>query len=127
VQPNIFIRVGTYVQRGSKFCFVVLVVGVTDIAQNTALLSYFAMHSALHSSLARQILHYYLISPCIQKYFEFRPISTRFGLRAHCIQKYFEYRPISTGFGLCARPAALPGSLDRQPFPAVTRALNCSH
>jgi hypothetical protein len=34
-------RVGTYVQRGSKFCFVVLVVGVTDIAQNTALLSNF--------------------------------------------------------------------------------------
>jgi hypothetical protein len=59
-----FTRVGTYVQCGSKFCFVVvLVVEVTVIAQNTALLSYFAMHSALHmhSSLARQILHYYPI------------------------------------------------------------------
>jgi hypothetical protein len=39
-------RIGPYVQRGSKFCFVVLVlVGVTDISQ-TALLSNFTMLSA---------------------------------------------------------------------------------
>jgi hypothetical protein len=31
------------------------------------------------------------ISPRIQKYFEFRPISTKFGLRKRCIQKYFEF------------------------------------
>jgi hypothetical protein len=42
---SVFTCVGTYVQRGSKFCFVVLV-GVTDIAQNTALLSNFTMLSA---------------------------------------------------------------------------------
>jgi hypothetical protein len=41
------------------------------------------------------------ISPCIQKYFEFRPISTRFGLRARCMP--------------C--PAALPSSLAWQPCP----------
>jgi hypothetical protein len=55
----VFTRVGTYVQRGSKFCFVVLVVlvGVTDIAQNTALLSNFTMLSAyctIASTFARQ-------------------------------------------------------------------------
>jgi hypothetical protein len=50
---DIFTRVGTYVQRGSKFCFVVVVVvvvvvllGVTVIAQNIALLANFTMHSA---------------------------------------------------------------------------------
>jgi hypothetical protein len=57
----LFTRVGTYVQRGSKFCFVVVVVvlEVTVIAQNIALLSNFTMHSAalppaLPGSLARQ-------------------------------------------------------------------------
>jgi hypothetical protein len=53
----IFTRVGTYVQRGSKFCFVVVLVvvvlGVTVIAQNIAFLSNFTMHSAaLLGSLA---------------------------------------------------------------------------
>jgi hypothetical protein len=49
----IFTRVGTYVQRGSKFCFVLL--GVRVIAQNIALLSNFTMHSAVvPGSLARQ-------------------------------------------------------------------------
>jgi hypothetical protein len=100
---QLFTRVGTYVQRGSKFCFVVvvlvvvlvlLVLGVTDIAQNPALLSNFAMHSALHSGLAWQILHYYPISPYIQKYFEFRPISTGFGLRA----MHAEIFQVSTNF-----------------------------
>jgi hypothetical protein len=57
---QLFTRVGTYVQRGSKFCFVVVVVlGVTVFAQNIALLSNFTMHSAalppaLAGSLARQ-------------------------------------------------------------------------
>jgi hypothetical protein len=57
----IFTRVGTYVQRGSKFCFVVVVVllGVTVIAQNIALLANFTIiqqpsSAALLSSLARQ-------------------------------------------------------------------------
>jgi hypothetical protein len=54
---HIFTRIGTYVQRGSKFCLVVLI-GVTVIAQNIALLSNFTMHSAaLLGSLAQQ--------PCI--------------------------------------------------------------
>jgi hypothetical protein len=71
----IFTHVGTYVQRGSKFCFVVVLVLVVVgeslikillylpilfnftmlfvIAQNIALLSYFTMHSAaLLGSLA---------------------------------------------------------------------------
>jgi hypothetical protein len=49
---QIFTRVGTYVQHGSKFCFVVVVVllllllGVTVIAQNIALLANFTMHCA---------------------------------------------------------------------------------
>jgi hypothetical protein len=45
----VFTRFGTYVQRGSKFCFVVvllLLLGVTVIAQNIALLANFTMHSA---------------------------------------------------------------------------------
>jgi hypothetical protein len=60
----VFTRVGTYVQHGSKFCFVVLLLlGVTVIAQNIALLSNFTMHSA---ALPRQ--------PCSAV----RPISTGF-------------------------------------------------
>jgi nucleoside recognition membrane protein YjiH len=52
LNQSFFTRVGTYVQRGSKFCFVVVVVvvvvllGVTVIAQNIALLANFTMHSA---------------------------------------------------------------------------------
>jgi hypothetical protein len=43
------------VQRGSKFCFVVVLLGVRVIAQNIALLSNLTMHSAaLPDSLARQ-------------------------------------------------------------------------
>jgi hypothetical protein len=74
---SIFTRVGTYVQRGSKFCFVVVVVvvlGVTVIAQNIAFLSNFTMHSAaLHGRLARQ--------PCTAV----RPISTGFDARARLL------------------------------------------
>jgi hypothetical protein len=46
---RMFTRVGTYVQRGSKFCFVVLV--ADRLNQNTALLSYFTMLSA-YSTIA---------------------------------------------------------------------------
>jgi hypothetical protein len=46
--PAFFTRVGTYVQRGSKFCFVVLVVVL-----------------AVADTLIR-ILHYCPISPCFQ-------------------------------------------------------------
>jgi hypothetical protein len=85
---SIFTRVGTYVQRGSKFCFVVVVVvvlGVTVIAQNIAFLSNFTMHSAaLLGSLARQ--------PC--------PAAL------HCMRAR---QPC---------PAAFPGSLARQPCTA---------
>jgi hypothetical protein len=52
------------------------------------------MHSALHSGLAWQILHYNPISPYIQKYFEIRPISTGFGLRA----MHAEIFRVSTNF-----------------------------
>jgi hypothetical protein len=58
-----FSRVGTYVQRGSKFCFVVvlLLVGVIDIAQNTALLSNFTMLSAYCSIACTLAMH---MQPC---------------------------------------------------------------
>jgi hypothetical protein len=90
-------RVGTYVQRGSKFCFVVvlLVVGVTDIAQNTALLSNFTMLSAyctIACTFARQ--------PC--------PAALPGSLaRQTC--------PAALHGSLCL--AALPGSLACQPCP----------
>jgi hypothetical protein len=57
VKTFIFNRVGTYVQRESKFCFVVVVV-LADTYTNTALLSNFTMLSAYctiaSGSLARQ-------------------------------------------------------------------------
>jgi hypothetical protein len=46
----IFTRVGTYVQRGSKFCFVVLVVVLVLVVADTLI----------------RILHYCPISPCFQ-------------------------------------------------------------
>jgi hypothetical protein len=91
----IFTRVGTYVQRGSKFCFVVVLVlvvvlGVTVIAQNIAFLSNFTMHSAaLLGSLARQ--------PCTA-----------------CVPGSLARQPF---------PAALPGSLSRQPCPAALHCM----
>jgi hypothetical protein len=116
---ELFTRVGTYVQRGSKFCFVVLVVlvGVTDIAQNTALLSNFTMlpayctiaytfarqscPAALPGSLARQ--------PC--------PAALPGSLaRQPCPAAL----PGSLVLQPC--PAALPGSLARQPCPAALTA-----
>jgi hypothetical protein len=57
LKKRVFTRVGTYVQRGSMFCFVLLLLllGVRVIAQNISLLSTFTMHSAaLPGSLARQ-------------------------------------------------------------------------
>jgi hypothetical protein len=91
--------VGTYVQRGSNIGFVVvLLVGVTDIAQNTALLSNYTMLSAyctiactFAGSLARQ--------PC----------------------------PAALPGRLAQQPcpAALPGSLARQPCPAALPGSLC--
>jgi hypothetical protein len=93
-------RVGTYVQRGSKFCFVVLV-GVTDIAQNTALLSNFTMLSAyctIACTFARQ--------PC-----------------SAALPGSLARQPCPAALpGSLARqpcPAALPSSLARQPGPAA--------
>jgi hypothetical protein len=87
-------RFFTRVQRGSKFCFVVLLLGVTVIAQNIALLSNFTMHSAaLLGSLARQ--------PCTTGF----PSSLA---RQPC--------PAALPGSLARQPcpAALPGSLARQ-------------
>jgi hypothetical protein len=87
----IFTRVSTYVQRVSKFCFVVvllLLVGVTDIAQNTALLSNFTMLSA------------YCTIACTFAW-----------------QQWPAALPGSLARQPC--PAALPGSLARQPCPAA--------
>jgi hypothetical protein len=85
-------------RRGSMFCFVVLL-GVTVIAQNIALLSNFTMHSvALPGSLARQ--------PC--------PAALPGSLaRQPC--------PAALPGSLARQPcpAALPGSLARQSCPAA--------
>jgi hypothetical protein len=106
-----FTRIGTYIQRGSKICFVVVVVvEVIDIAQNTALLSNFhhafsILHhcmqlcpAALPDSLARQPLPTAL------------PVSLA---RQDCQAAL----PGSLACQSC--PAALPGSLARQPCPAA--------
>jgi hypothetical protein len=80
IRLSLFTRVGTYVQRGSKFCFVVVVVvlGVTVIAQNIALLSNFTMHSAalppaLPGSLARQPCPAALPGSLARQFDQFRP------------------------------------------------------
>jgi hypothetical protein len=63
----IFTRVGTYVQRGSKFCFVVLVIG---------------------TEILIKILHYCPISPCFQhiaalhKYYKYCKLFTAVGRHA---------------------------------------------
>jgi hypothetical protein len=99
----VFTRVGTYAQRGSKFCFVValLLVGVTDIAQNTVFLSNFTMLSAyctITCTFARQ--------PC--------PAAMPDSLaRQPCPAAM----PGSLARQSC--PAALPGSLTRQSYPAA--------
>jgi hypothetical protein len=68
----VFTRVGTYVQRGSNFCFVVLVVvlvvllvvgkSLIKILLYLPILFNFTMLSSL-----LKILHYCPISPCIQQ------------------------------------------------------------
>jgi hypothetical protein len=104
-----------YVQRGSKFCFVLLVlVGVTDIAQNTALLSNFTMLSAyctVTCSLARQ--------PCQQALpgsLARQPCAA--ALPGNLARQYCQ----AAFFGSLARQpcsAALLGSLARQPCSAA--------
>jgi hypothetical protein len=83
---NIFTRVGTYVQRGSMFCFVVLVLVGTD-------------------TLIR-ILHYCPISPCFQHIFA--PL--------HTALRPLSWQPCARLPGSLARacPAALL-ALARQP------------
>jgi hypothetical protein len=61
----IFTRVGTYVQRGSKFCFVVVLLlgkSLVKILLYLPILFNFTMLSSLI-----KILHYCPISPCIQQ------------------------------------------------------------
>jgi hypothetical protein len=107
-------RVGTYVQRGSKFCFVVvlLVVGVTDIAQNTALLSNFTMLSAyctIACTFARQ--------PC--------PAALPGSLaRQPCpaaLPGRLARQPCTVAFAWQPCPVALPASLARQPCRKVCK------
>jgi hypothetical protein len=98
----IFTRVGTYVQRGSQFCFVVLLVlEVTDIAQNTALLSNFTMLSSyctIACTFARQPCPAALPGRLAR---QTCPADLPGRLARHTCQ------------------AALPGSLARQPCPAT--------
>jgi hypothetical protein len=79
----LFTRVGTYVQRGSKFCFVVVVVVLLVLGADTLI----------------RILHYCPISPCflaraaVQTSLNmFRPISTGFGLRAMHAEIFHVFR-----------------------------------
>jgi hypothetical protein len=88
---DLFTRVGTYVQRGSKFCFVVVVF--------------------LGADTLLKFLHYCPISPCIQQPC---PAALPGSLaRQPCPAAL----PGSIARQPC--PAAMPGSLTRQPCPAV--------
>jgi hypothetical protein len=89
-----FTRVGTYVQRGSKFCFVVVVVVVVLLL-------------VVGESLIKILLYLPIcsISPC------FRHCSK------YCIIILFHHAFSSLARQPC--PAGLPGSLARQPCPAV--------
>jgi hypothetical protein len=98
----IFTRVGTYVQRGSKFCFVLLLLGVRVIAQNIALLSNFIMHSAALPGSPGHLAR----PPC--------PAALPGSLaRQPCPAAL----PGSLARQLC--PATLPGCLARPPCPAA--------
>jgi hypothetical protein len=111
----IFTRVGTYVQRGSQFCFVVLLVlEVTDIAQNTALLSNFTMLSSyctIACTFARQ--------PCPA---DLPGRLARQTCPADLPGRLARQTCPADLPGILARqpcPAALPGSLAQQPCPAA--------
>jgi hypothetical protein len=91
------------------------------------ILHYCPISPCIQHCIAALLGKYYII---IQFLHTFRNISSFDQFRpdldyARCMQKYFEFRPISTGFGLrgsLARqpcPAVLPGSLARQPCPAA--------
>jgi hypothetical protein len=111
----IFTRVGTYVQRGSKFCFVV---GVTDIAQNTALLSNFTMLSTyctIACTLAMQFC------PAAFPGSLARPaVLPRSLTRQPCPAGSLAPQPYTAALpGRQSFPAALPRSLAPQPCPAA--------
>jgi hypothetical protein len=93
----IFTRVGTYVQRGSKFCFVVVVVLLVVVLADTLI----------------RILHYCTISPCFQHFAPLHAALPGSLAREPC--------PAALPGSLVRQPcpAALLGSLARQPCPAV--------
>jgi hypothetical protein len=91
----VFTRVGTYVQRGSKFCFVVLVVLV--VVADTLI----------------RILHFRPISPCFQHIAPLHAALPGSLARQPCPVAL----PGSLAWQPC--PGALPGSLARQPCPAA--------
>jgi hypothetical protein len=101
---DLFTRVGTYVQRGSKFCFVVVVF--------------------LGADTLLKFLHYCPISPCIQQPC---PAALPGSLaRQPCpaaLPGSIARQPCPAALpgSLARQPcsAALPGSLTRQPCPAV--------
>jgi nucleoside permease NupC len=93
---RLFTRVGTYVQRGSKFCFVVVVVVLVVVGESLIkILLYLPIlfNITMLSSLLK-ILHYCPISPCIQQ-------------------------PCSAALPGSLARQRLPGSLARQPCPAA--------
>jgi hypothetical protein len=91
-----FTRVGTYIQRGSKFCFVVLVVVVV-----------------LADTLIR-LLHFRPISPCFQ---HIAPLHAALPCSGAALPCSGAALPGSLAWQPC--PAAFSGSLVRQPDPAA--------
>jgi hypothetical protein len=89
---EIFTRVGTYVQRGSKFCFVVVLLGADTLLK---------------------ILPYCPISPCFQHIAPLHAPLPGSLARQPC--------PAALPGSLARQPcpAALPSNLARQPYPAA--------
>jgi hypothetical protein len=169
---NHFTRVGTYVQRGSKFCFVVVVVLFFVVANLLRILHFrplspcfqmlsilcHCMHVTLPGSLARQtcpadlpgrlarqtcpadlpgrlarqpcpeakyqiqlkILHYCPISPCFQ---HITPLHAPLPCSPAALAGSLGRQPwpaaLAGSLGRQPCPEALPGSLARQPCPAA--------
>jgi hypothetical protein len=83
---NFFTRVGTYVQRGSKFCFVVVLLVVVGESLIKILLYLPILFNFTMLSSLLKILHYCPISPCIQQ-----PCPA--GLPGSLARRFDQFRP----------------------------------
>jgi hypothetical protein len=95
VRAQIFTRVGTYVQRGSKFCFVVVLLGADTLLK---------------------FLNYCPISPCIQQPC---PAALPGSLALAALPGSLARQPCPAALPGSLALAALLGSLARQLCPAV--------